>query len=58
MFRLRGGTYLAMFGAGICMLLITVVNLSESLILLATTVVAMLKWLLVRKQGPGRILVT
>jgi APA family basic amino acid/polyamine antiporter len=58
MFRLRGGTYFAVLGAGICMLLITGVNLSGSLILLATAVVAMLNWLRVRKRRPGEILVT
>jgi basic amino acid/polyamine antiporter, APA family len=50
MFRLPGGTLLAVLGAGICAVLITGVNLSGSLILLATAAVALLNWLLVRER--------
>ena len=50
MFRLPGGTSFAVLGTGICMVLITGVNLSGSLILLATALVAMLNWLMVRKR--------
>jgi APA family basic amino acid/polyamine antiporter len=50
MFRLPGGTYFAVLGVGICAVLITGVNLSGSLILLATALVALLNWLLVRKR--------
>ncbi len=57
MFRLPGGTVFAVLGAGICAVLITGVNLSGSLILLATALVAMLNWLLVRKRRTGEALV-
>jgi hypothetical protein len=50
MFRLPGGTLFAVLGAGICAVLITGVNLSGSLILLATAAVALLNWLLVRER--------
>jgi amino acid transporter len=50
MFRLPGGTYFAVLGVGICAVLITGVNLSGSLILFATALVALLNWLLVRKR--------
>jgi APA family basic amino acid/polyamine antiporter len=50
-FRLPGGTYFAVLGAGICTLLIAGVNLGGSLILLATALGAMLNWLLVRKRS-------
>ncbi len=53
MFRLPAGTLFAVLGAGICAVLITGVNLSGSLILLATALVAMLNWLLVRKRRAG-----
>jgi hypothetical protein len=36
--------------------LITGVNLGGSLILLATALVAMINWLLVRKRPPGEVL--
>jgi basic amino acid/polyamine antiporter, APA family len=50
LFRLLGGTLFAILGAGICALLITGVNLSGSLILLATALVALLNWVLVRRR--------
>jgi hypothetical protein len=53
MFRLPGGIVFAVLGAGICAVLITGVNLSGSLILLATALVAMVNWLLVRKRPTG-----
>jgi APA family basic amino acid/polyamine antiporter len=53
MFRLPGGTFFAILGVGICAVLITGVNLSGSLILLATALVAMLNWLLVRNRRTG-----
>jgi basic amino acid/polyamine antiporter, APA family len=57
MFRLPGGTLFAILGVGICAVLITGVNLSGSLILLATALVAMLNWLLVRNRRTGATLV-
>ncbi|MGH9502006.1 MAG: APC family permease [Terriglobales bacterium] len=51
LFRLPGGTVFAVLGAGICAVLIAGVNLSGSLILLATALVAFCNWLLVRR-GP------
>ncbi len=56
MFRLPGGTLFAVLGAAICAVLITGVNLGGSLILLATALVAMINWLLVRKRPPGEAL--
>ena len=53
MFRLPGGTLFAVLGAGICAVLITGVNLGGSLILVATALVAMINWLLVRKHPPA-----
>ncbi len=50
MFRLPGGTLFAVVGAGICAVLITGVNRSGSLILLATALVAAVNWVLVRKR--------
>ena len=50
MFRLPGGTLFAVLGAGICVVLIAGVNLSGSLILLATSLVALINWWLVQKQ--------
>ena len=51
MFRLPAGTFFAVLGTGICAVLVTGVNLSGSLILLATALVALGNWLLVRKQA-------
>jgi amino acid transporter len=50
MFRLPGGTYFAVLGAGICVVLIAGVSLSGSLILLATASVALINWMIVRKK--------
>jgi basic amino acid/polyamine antiporter, APA family len=50
LFRLPGGTFFGVLGAGICLALITGVNLSGSLILLATAAVALLNWLVVRRS--------
>ena len=57
MFRLPGGTLFAVLGAGICAVLITGVNLGGSLILLATALVAMFNWLVVRNRRPREALV-
>jgi len=55
MFRLPGGIFSAVLGVGICAALITGVNLSGSLILLATALVAALNWVLVRgRVNPSR----
>jgi basic amino acid/polyamine antiporter, APA family len=51
MFRLSGGIFFAVLGVGICAVLITGVNLSGSLILLATALVATLNWVLVRGRA-------
>ena len=51
LFRLPGGIYFAVLGSGICLGLITGVNLSGSVILLATALVAAFNWLLVRKRA-------
>jgi amino acid transporter len=56
MYRLPAGTLFAVLGVGICAVLITGVNLGGSLILLATALVAMINWLLVRKRPPGEVL--
>jgi basic amino acid/polyamine antiporter, APA family len=50
LFRLSGGPFFAVLGVGVCLVLITQVNLSGSLILLATIVVALVNWLLVRNR--------
>jgi APA family basic amino acid/polyamine antiporter len=57
MFRLPGGTVFAVLGAGICAVLITGVNLGGSLILLATALVALFNWLVVRNRRPREALV-
>jgi APA family basic amino acid/polyamine antiporter len=51
MFRLPAGIFFAVLGVGICAVLITGVNLSGSLILLATALVAALNWGLVRGRS-------
>jgi APA family basic amino acid/polyamine antiporter len=51
LFRLPGGTYFGVLGAAICLALIAGVNLSGSLILLTTALVAAVNWLLVRKRA-------
>jgi basic amino acid/polyamine antiporter, APA family len=53
LFRLPGGTFLGVLGAGICLALITGVNLSGSLILLTTAAVALVNWMVVRKSPSG-----
>jgi hypothetical protein len=57
MFRLPGGILFSVLGTGICAVLITGVNLGGSLILLATALVALINWLLVRKRPPAEALV-
>ena len=50
-FRLRGGAALPVLGVLICLALLTRVDFSKSLILLAVIVAAALNWLLVRRRG-------
>jgi amino acid transporter len=50
MFRLPGGTLFAVLGAVICTVLIAGVNLSGTLILLATSLVALINWMVVSKR--------
>ena len=50
LFRLSGGPFFAVLGVGVCLVLITQVNLSGSLILLVTIVVALVNWVLVRNR--------
>jgi len=54
LFRLPGGTFFGVLGAGICIALIAGVNLSGSLILLVTAAVALINWLLVRRQSTSK----
>ena len=54
-FRLPGGRFFAGLGILICLLLITRVEVTSSLILLATIVVALLNWMLVRNRPPGEV---
>jgi basic amino acid/polyamine antiporter, APA family len=49
-FRLPGGTFFALLGVFICLVLITRVDLSGSIILLATIVAALINWLWVRNR--------
>jgi len=49
LFRLPGGTWIALLGLMICVGLLTRIDYSKSLILLAAVAVALLNWLLVRK---------
>jgi APA family basic amino acid/polyamine antiporter len=58
LFRLPGGSFFAVLGAGICLVLIAGVNLSGSLILLATALIALINWLLVRKRGADELAAT
>jgi amino acid transporter len=53
MFRLPGGKFLAALGVVICLVLITRVERSGFLILLATIAVAFLNWLWVRRRTLG-----
>jgi amino acid transporter len=50
MFRLPGGTVFAVLGALICLVLVTGVDRSGSMILFATIVIALLNWLWARKR--------
>jgi basic amino acid/polyamine antiporter, APA family len=49
LFRVPGGTWIALLGVIICVGLLTRIDYSKSLILLAAVGVALLNWLLVRK---------
>ncbi len=49
LFRVPGGTWIAVLGVMICVGLLTRIDYSKSLILLAAVAVALLNWLLVRK---------
>ena len=51
-FRLRGGMLLPVLGVLICVVLLTRVDYSKSLILAGTVVVGLLNWLWVRKKAP------
>jgi len=51
LFRVPGGPLWALLGIGICLLLITQVDLSKSLILLAVILAALMNWIVVRSQG-------
>ena len=50
-FQVPGGTWIALLGVMICLGLLTRIDYSKSLILLAAVVVALLNWLLVRKPA-------
>ena len=50
-FRLTGGPAFAVVGILICVVLLTRVDLSKSLVLVATVVAALLNWLVVRRNG-------
>ncbi len=50
MFRLPGGALFSLLGIGVCTVLISQVNLSGSMILLATVLVALFNWILVRNR--------
>jgi basic amino acid/polyamine antiporter, APA family len=52
-FRLPGGNFFAALGVLICLVLLTQVDRSGSLILLATVTVAALNWLAVRNRKPA-----
>lgn len=58
LFRLPGGPWLAGIGILLCLVLITRVDLSGSLILLATILIALINWLLVRNRAPRKIRIT
>jgi amino acid transporter len=49
-FRLPGGTVFAVLGVLICLLLITRVDLSGSIILVATILAALINWIWVRNR--------
>jgi basic amino acid/polyamine antiporter, APA family len=50
-FRLPAGTILASVGIAVCLILITQVDLSKSLILLVTAVIALANWFVVRRRN-------
>ncbi len=50
-FQVPGGTWIALLGVMICLGLLTRIDYSKSLILLAAVVVALLNWLLVRNPA-------
>ena len=50
LFQVPGGTWIALLGVMICATLLTRIDYSKSLILLAAVAVALLNWLLVRKR--------
>ncbi|MBZ5719632.1 MAG: APC family permease [Acidobacteriia bacterium] len=52
-FRLPGGDFFAVLGVLICLVLLTQVDRSGSLILLATIAVALLNWMAVRNRRPA-----
>jgi len=54
-FRLPGGPAFAVVGVLICLVLVTRVDLTKSLILIATVAAALLNWLLVRRGTPGEL---
>jgi len=49
-FQLPGGSFLAVVGVAVCLVLITQIDLRKSLILMAVIVVAFLNWIAVRKR--------
>jgi hypothetical protein len=53
-YRLPGGLLLPTVGMAICGLLLTRVDFSKSLILLATVAAAGVNWLVVRNRRPAR----
>jgi basic amino acid/polyamine antiporter, APA family len=55
-FRLPGGRVFAVLGVAICMGLLAGVDMSQSLILVATISTALLNWLLIRRATPIRAL--
>jgi basic amino acid/polyamine antiporter, APA family len=52
-YRLPGGLLLPLVGLGLCALLLTRVDFSKSLILLATVAAAVVNWLVVRNRRPA-----
>jgi amino acid transporter len=54
-FRLPGGYFFAAVGVAVCVVLITQIPLSGSLILLATVAAALINWILVRKRQPPAV---
>jgi APA family basic amino acid/polyamine antiporter len=53
-FRVPGGPILPILGMVICAVLLTRVDFTKSLILVATIVIALVNWLAVRNRGPLR----